>query len=190
MVLTDSDLNYVKNCFLPETKQRRMSVPKLSHRIPRMNEFSEFNPSLEQLDATLRKPPLNLGQESTRNLHVVVICLQTKFKINVEIGFVQYFIYQNKLTITRIYVGKIYRNMNYTAFVYLSVLRILFKKHDKMDKICVLVLESNLQVQKFFKFLGFKIGNIFTDNKNAIIDYYHEFTLKTKHLETVLSSFK
>lgn len=51
--------------------------------------------------------------------------LQTKFKIQVDLGFLQYSLDGDKITIFRIYISKIYRKMNYTAFVYLELLKLL-----------------------------------------------------------------
>lgn len=45
--------------------------------------------------------------------------LQTKFKVEVDLGFLQYSLDGDKLTIFRIYISKIYRRMNYVGFIYL-----------------------------------------------------------------------
>jgi len=47
------------------------------------------------------------------------IILQTKFKVQVDLGFLQYSLDGDKITVFRIYISKIYRKMNYTAFTYL-----------------------------------------------------------------------
>lgn len=57
--------------------------------------------------------------QSGKNLQMMKIMLQTKFKIQVDLGFLQYSLDGDKITIFRIYISKIYRKMNYTAFVYL-----------------------------------------------------------------------
>ena len=47
------------------------------------------------------------------------IILQTKFKVQVDLGFLQYSLDGDKITVFRIYISRIYRKMNYTAFTYL-----------------------------------------------------------------------
>jgi len=54
-----------------------------------------------------------------KNLGVLKIGLQTKFKVQVDLGFLQYSLDGDKITIFRIYISKIYRRMNYIAFSYL-----------------------------------------------------------------------
>lgn len=63
--------------------------------------------------------------QSGKNIQIMKIILQTKFKILVDLGFLQYSLDGDKITIFRIYISKIYRKMNYTAFTYLEILKLL-----------------------------------------------------------------
>ena len=45
------------------------------------------------------------------------LILFTKFKVSVDVGFLQYALEQDKLLILRLYVSKIYRKMNYLPYV-------------------------------------------------------------------------
>ncbi len=85
------------------------------------------------------------------------IILNTKFKVQVDLGFLLYSVDGDKLTIFRIYVSKIYRKMNYLGFIYLEVFRMLVSKHSGCDRWSMFILEKNVLVHKFFKYLGFKI---------------------------------
>lgn len=85
------------------------------------------------------------------------IMLQTKFKIQVDLGFLQYSLDGDKITIFRIYISKIYRKMNYTAFAYLEMLKLLMEKHPAADRWSIFILERNLNIHKFFKYMGLKI---------------------------------
>jgi len=114
--------------------------------------------------------------------------LQTKFKVEVDLGLLQYSLDGDKLTIFRIYVSKIYRRMNYVGYVYLEAFKALMSRHPGADRWSIFILEKNLNVHKFFKFLGFHIEKIATESKNRTVDYFQEFTIKKKELNTVISS--
>lgn len=97
----------------------------------------------------------------------------TKFKIQVDIGFIQYSLDGDKITIFRIYMSKIYRKMNYIAFVYLEILKLLMEKHPAADRWSIFILERNMPIHKFFKYMGLKIEKVITDSKNKHqVDYY------------------
>lgn len=126
-----------------------------------------------------------------KNLQMMKIMLQTKFKIQVDLGFLQYSLDGDKITIFRIYISRIYRKMNYTAFAYLELLKLLMEKHPAADRWSIFILERNLNIHKFFKYMGLKIEKVITDSKNKNnVDYYQEFTIKKKELQTAVSAFK
>jgi len=83
--------------------------------------------------------------------------LQTKFKVEVDLGCLQYSLDGDKLTIFRIYVSKIYRRMNYIGYIYLEAFKALMSKHPGADRWSIFILEKNVGVHKFFKYLGFHI---------------------------------
>lgn len=62
------------------------------------------------------------------------LVLFTKFKVAVDIGFLQYAVDHDKLVVLRLYLSKIYRKMNYLAFVLGEALRQLGDKHAGVDK--------------------------------------------------------
>lgn len=68
------------------------------------------------------------------------IVLQTKFKVQVDIGFLQYSLDGDKLSIFRIYISRIYRKMNYTVFTYIEVLKLLIEKHPGADRWAIFIL--------------------------------------------------
>jgi hypothetical protein len=70
------------------------------------------------ITAGKRVPPYYQGQ-CGKNLSLLRIVLQTKFKVEVDVGFLQYSLDGDKLTVFRVYVSKIYRRMNYVGYVYL-----------------------------------------------------------------------
>lgn len=146
---------------------------------------------MERIAGPLRKVPIYYSGQCGKNLVAMKISLQTKFKILVDVGFLQYSLDGDKITIFRIYVSKIYRKMNYTAFAYLESLKGLMEKHPAADRWSIFILERNLNVHKFFKFLGLKIEKIITDSKvKSQVEYYQEFTIKKKELQTAIASFK
>jgi hypothetical protein len=95
--------------------------------------------------------------QSGKNLQIMKIILQTKFKIQVDLGFLQYSLDGDKISIFRIYISKIYRKMNYTAFTYLEILKLLIEKHPAADRWSIFILERNQYIHKFFKYMGLKI---------------------------------
>jgi hypothetical protein len=60
-------------------------------------------------------------------------------------------------------------------------------KHPGADRWSMFILERNVGVHKFFKFLGFHIEKIATESKNKAMDYFQEFSLKRKELGTVVA---
>ena len=139
----------------------------------------------------MKKVPMYYTGQSGKNLLCLKIGLLTKFKVQVDLGFLQYSLDGDKITIFRIYISKIYRRMNYIAFTYLEMFKLLMEKHPAADRWSIFVLERNQNVHKFFKFLGLKIDKIITDSKlKSQVDYYQEFSTKKKDLQTAISSFK
>lgn len=67
----------------------------------------------------MKKVPNYYAGQCGKNLTSLRILLQTKFKVEVDIGFLQYSLDGDKLTLFRIYLSKIYRRMNYIGYVYL-----------------------------------------------------------------------
>ena len=48
-----------------------------------------------------------------------------------------------------------------------------------------------MNIHKFFKYMGLKIEKVITDSKiKNNVDYYQEFTIKKKDLQTAISAFK
>lgn len=45
-----------------------------------------------------------------------------------------------------------------------------------------------MNVHKFFKYLGFHIEKVAMEGKNKTLDYFQEFNIKKKELNTVLSA--
>jgi hypothetical protein len=136
----------------------------------------------------MKKVPNYYSGQCGKNVTYVRILLQTKFKVEVDLGFLQYSLDGDKLTIFRIYLSKIYRRMNYIGYVYLETLKFLMQKHPGGDRWSIFVLERNLNVHKFFKYLGFHIEKVAMESKNKVVDYFQEFTIKKKELNTIVSS--
>jgi hypothetical protein len=90
----------------------------VSGRISRLSGIFE-NLSVDKIITPIKKVPNYYAGQCGKNLVYVRIMLQTKFKVEVDLGFLQYSLDGDKLTIFRIYVSKIYRRMNYVGFVYL-----------------------------------------------------------------------
>lgn len=83
---------------------------------------------VENVSNLLAKVPSYYNGNCGKNIQIVKVCLETKFKIKIDIGFLQYSVDGDKLTIFRVYMSRIYRKMNYTAFVYLKLLRLILQK--------------------------------------------------------------
>lgn len=65
------------------------------------------------------------------------------------------------------------------------------EKHPAADRWSIFILERNLNIHKFFKYMGLKIEKVITDSKvKHNVDYYQEFTIKKKELQTAISAFK
>lgn len=48
-----------------------------------------------------------------------------------------------------------------------------------------------MNIHKFFKYMGLKIEKVITDSKiKNNVDYYQEFAIKKKDLQTAISAFK
>lgn len=62
------------------------------------------------------------------------LILFTKFKVSVDIGFLQYTTEGDKLVVLRLYLSKIYRKMNYLAYVMTEALKILTEKHPTVER--------------------------------------------------------
>ena len=70
------------------------------------------------INATKKVPQYYTGQ-CGNNLLSLKVVLQTKFKVEVDLGFLLYSVDGDKITIFRIYVSRIYRKMNYVGFIYM-----------------------------------------------------------------------
>jgi hypothetical protein len=127
---------------------------------------------VDKIITSIKKVPNYYSGQCGNNLTFLRIMLQTKFKVEVDLGFVQYSLDGDKLTIFRIYVSKIYRRMNYLGIVYVEVLRVLMQRHPGADRWSMFILEKNMNVHKFFKYLGFHIEKIATESKNKSMDYF------------------
>lgn len=53
-------------------------------------------------------------------------------------------------------------------------------RHPGADRWSIFILEKNVNVHKFFKYLGFHIEKIATESKNKTVEYFQEFTIKKK----------
>jgi hypothetical protein len=122
MINNDNDTNYVMNA-LPELKSFKKEDESegrdfVSGRISRLSGIFE-NLSVDKIITPIKKVPNYYTGQCGKNLIYLKIILQTKFKVEVDLGFLQYSIDGDKITIFRIYVSKIYRRMNYLGYVYL-----------------------------------------------------------------------
>lgn len=77
------------------------------------------NLTVDKIITAMKKVPNYYSGQCGKNLISLRILLQTKFKVEVDIGFLQYSLDGDKLTLFRIYLSKIYRRMNYIGYVYL-----------------------------------------------------------------------
>lgn len=162
----------------------------ISGKITRLSGIFE-NITVDKIMGPMKKVPMYYTGQCGKNLLCLKIGLLTKFKVQVDLGFLQYSLDGDKISIFRVYISKIYRRMNYIAFTYLEMLKVLMEKHPAADRWSIFVLERNLSVHKFFKFLGLKIDKIITDSKvKNQVDYYQEFSTKKKELQTAIASFK
>lgn len=122
MISNDNDASYVMNA-LPEFRDLKKQDDSggrdfISGKITRLSGvFQSLN--VQKIASPLRKVPLYYTGQSGKNLQLMKIILQTKFKVQVDLGFLQYSLDGDKISIFRIYISKIYRKMNYTAFTYL-----------------------------------------------------------------------
>ena len=111
----------------------------ISGKITRLSGVFD-NLNIDKISAPLRKTPVYYNGQCGKNLNLCKLCLMTKFKIQVDIGFIQYSLDGDKITIFRIYMSKIYRKMNYIAFVYLEILKLLMEKHPAADRWSIFIL--------------------------------------------------
>ena len=120
----------------------------------------------------VKKVPLYYTGQCGKNLSTVRIVLQTRFKVEVDVGWLLYSVDGDKVTIFRVYLSKIYRKMNYLGFIYVEMFKYLMGKHTGCDRWSIFILEKNINVHKFFKYLGFRIEKIATESKNKNVDYF------------------
>lgn len=122
MINNDNDASYVMNA-LPELKTFKKEDESegrdfVSGRISRLSGIFE-NLSVDKIITPIKKVPNYYSGQCGKNLTYLRVMLQTKFKVEVDLGFLQYSVDGDKITIFRIYVSKIYRRMNYLGYVYL-----------------------------------------------------------------------
>lgn len=122
MINNDNDASYVMNA-LPELKTFRKEDESegrdfVSGRISRLSGIFE-NLSVDKIITPIKKVPNYYSGQCGQNLTYLKIVLQTKFKVEVDLGFLQYSVDGDKITIFRIYISKIYRRMNYLGYSYL-----------------------------------------------------------------------
>ena len=60
--------------------------------------------------------------------------LETKFKVRVDVGFLQCIVEADRVVITRFYLSRIYRRMNYLASAYCFVMKYLLERYGGLDK--------------------------------------------------------
>lgn len=191
MISNDNDAIYVMNA-LPELNSCKKEDESegrdfVSGRISRLSGIFQ-NLSVDKILTPAKKVPHYYSGQCGKNLQLQRVVLVTKFKVEVDLGFLQYSLDGDKLTLFRVYVSKIYRRMNYVGFVYLEALRALGSKHPGADRWSIFILEKNVAVHKFFKFLGFHIEQIASESKNRSVEYFQEFSIKKKDLTTVLAA--
>lgn len=122
MISNDNDASYVMNA-LPEFRDIRKEDDTsgrdfISGKITRLSGVFE-NISVEKIMGPLKKVPIYYQGPCGKSLSCLKIGLLTKFKVQVDLGFLQYSLDGDKITIFRIYISKIYRRMNYIAWAYL-----------------------------------------------------------------------
>ena len=122
MINNDNDAHYVMNA-LPELNSFKKADDSegrdfVSGRISRLSGIFE-NLSVDKIITPIKRVPQYYNGPCGKNLVFMRVMLQTKFKVEVHLGFLQYSLDGDKLTLFRIYVSKIYRKMNYVSFVYL-----------------------------------------------------------------------
>ena len=122
MINNDNDANYVMNA-LPELKNYKKEDESegrdfVSGKISRLSGIFD-NLSVDKILTQVKKVPNYYTGQCGKNLGLLRILLQTKFKVEVDLGFLQYSLDGDKLTIFRIYISKIYRRMNYLGYIYL-----------------------------------------------------------------------
>lgn len=128
MICNDNDASYVMNA-MPEFRDIKKDDDTsgrdfISGKITRLSGVFE-GLTTQKITGPLRKVPLYYTGPCGKNLQLLKIVLQTKFKVQVDIGFLQYSLDGDKLSIFRIYISRIYRKMNYTVFTYIEVLKLL-----------------------------------------------------------------
>ena len=134
--------------------------------------------TVDKIANAIRNKPIYF--ENKVKLNNLKLVLFTKFKVSVDIGFLQYTVEGDKIVILRLYLSKIYRKMNYLAYVLTEAMRQLSEKHNTAERCCIFLHEKNLNIVKFFKYLGFKIERILTDSKSQKVDYFQEFVNRRK----------
>lgn len=122
MINNDNDANYVMNA-LPELKHFKKDDESegrdfVSGRISRLSGIFD-NLSVDKIITPTKRVPQYYSGQCGKNLVTLRIVLQTKFKVEVDVGFLQYSLDGDKLTVFRIYISKIYRRMNYLGFIML-----------------------------------------------------------------------
>lgn len=88
----------------------------------------------------VRKVPMYYTGQCGKNLATVRIVLQTRFKVEVDVGWLLYSVDGDKVTIFRVYLSKIYRKMNYLGFIYVEMFKYLMGKHTGCDRWSIFIL--------------------------------------------------
>jgi hypothetical protein len=122
MISNDNDTAYVTNA-LPELINMKKDDDSagrdfVSGKIARLSGVFD-NLTLDKIVTASKKVPQYYTGQCGKNLYSVKIILHTKFKVEVDLGFLLYSVDGDKLTIFRIYISKIYRKMNYLGYIYL-----------------------------------------------------------------------
>ena len=184
MVNNDNDSIYVNNAlpeFFSAKKPKSDGLNTIFGKESKIMSLFDYI-STSKLKTVLTKTPTYYNGKSGKHLTLGKLTIVTKHQLNIPVGFIQYSTDHKKITIFRMYIGKIYRKMNYLNFVYIETMRNLLISNKEVEKIGIYVSHSSQAVSKVLQTLGFRMGKAMIEKTWKEMEYMEEYVIKRHEL--------
>ncbi|KAL4474741.1 hypothetical protein ABPG74_001437 [Tetrahymena malaccensis] len=115
------------------------------------------------------------------------IFIVTKFKVRIDLGFLQISFNMNtpnsqkpysQCIIHRLFISRIYRKLNYAQFIYLQVYNFLFATYPNLEKVSITLSNLSQQYLRFKQSIGFRLENIKSANEQSCVSQQVRLVLK------------
>ncbi|EAR86291.2 hypothetical protein TTHERM_00041600 (macronuclear) [Tetrahymena thermophila SB210] len=123
----------------------------------------------------------------THKVLLYKIFIITKFKVRIDLGFLQISFNMNapnsqktysQCIIHRLFISRIYRKLNYAQFIYLQVYNFLFATYPNLEKVSITLSNLSQQYLRFKQSIGFRLENIKSSNEQSQVSQQIRLVLK------------